>query len=190
MRVQRAALTVGTIVAIIADRTLVASATDVGWVGFVASTQRAIAADAHMNGRHLMDGRKLLVNRNEAVSWVSNVLGLDAFGAIVPIGAVEALVTNTNNILIAAIADSKVLLATAGGHLGLNMARHLSALDGRREAMHGMMAVGILGEARLAQIIVLTSVAVKELVLRKLLDTAVAGPHDTQGSPSGNKGFE
>jgi hypothetical protein len=131
MRVQRAALTVGTIVAIIADRALVASATNVGRVSFVTSTQGAVAADAHVNGRQLVDGGKLLVDGDEAVSWVSDVLGLDAFSAIVPIGAVEALVTNTNNVLIAAIADGKVLLATARSHLGLNMARHLSALDRR-----------------------------------------------------------
>jgi hypothetical protein len=56
--------------------------------------------------------------------------------------------------------------------------------------MHGMMAVGILSEARLAQIIVLTGLAVEELMLRKFLDAAVAGPHDTQRSPSGNEGFK
>lgn len=167
------------------------------------------------------DIHKLVVNRDKPMVGVSDLGVLDAVGTVVPVGAVEALMANTGNVLdtvsqmlgrrrdgvsqylIAAIAYGMVHLVAARRHLDLDVLRHLSALDRRDEAMLGVVAMGVLVEAGLAQVIVFASVAVKELILGKFwpvvsigvtvkcvssskhtLNTAVASAHNTQRGPS------
>lgn len=96
---------------------------------------------------------------------VGHVFRLHAPVAIVPVRAIDTLVTNANDVLIAAIADGEVLLAAAGRQLRLERTGQLGALDGGTEAVAGVMAVGVLGKAWLAQVIVFASVAVQEGLL-------------------------
>jgi hypothetical protein len=183
--VDGAGLAIGTEISVVADSTLVADATDVGWVRFVCCAQGAITADANVNRGRRADRntRKLLVDGHEAVVRVSEAGVQNAEGAVVPVWAIQTLVANASNVLVTSIADSLVNLVAARSHLHLDMSRHLSLCHGGREAVAGVVTVNVLAEAGLAKIIVLTYLAVEELLLRVLLNAAVAGAHHLVSDP-------
>lgn len=192
MVIGRAGLAVGTEIEIVTHSTLVADASDVGGYGIRGTAQGSIAADAHVHRLGEKRGvkiRKGLINSCESVVWVHEVSVLGTLGAVIPVGAVEALVTDPSDVLcgfqslesnscktqcfvrvtysIASITDGVVDLVSARIHLDSYVSRHLSAWHCSCEGVLGVVAVGILGEAWLAEVIILTISAVKKLALRQ-----------------------
>jgi hypothetical protein len=118
------------------------------------------------------------VDRNKSMLGMHEACVGNAIRTVVPVGAVQALVADTADELVAAIADRVMMLVSARGKLGGNVVGNNAPFDGGNEAVLGMMAVGILGEAVVAQIVVLTGGAVQELRLGELLHAAVACSHN------------
>lgn len=103
-----AGLAAGTEIGVIADSALVAVAAD---VQRLRGTQRSITVNAVVecgirNRACVVDNR--LVDRDESVAWVDELRIWNAGLAVVPVWAVKALVANTIDVLVTAIADSLV----------------------------------------------------------------------------------
>ena len=73
--------------------------------------------------------------------------------------------TDALDSLIAAVANGIVSLVAAGRQLCRNIIRHIGAFDGCSEAVLGVVTVIVLGKAKLAEIKVIASSAMDELVL-------------------------
>lgn len=108
----------------------------------------------------LIDGRKAVVGVDKGS--VDN-----AFRAVIPVWAVQALVADTSDVFVAAITNSVVGLVATSSHLDSNVIWHISTCNSRDKCMLGVVAVGILGEASLAEVEILASGAVEELSLGK-----------------------
>jgi len=90
-------LAIGTEIGVVADSALVAVTLDPKATLRLAGTQRAIATDAIVNGRaRVMEHRNGFVDGCETVGGVDEMSRLNAFGAVVPVRAVEALVANSS----------------------------------------------------------------------------------------------
>jgi hypothetical protein len=165
--VHRASLAVGAEVQVAADSALVAGTTNVVGVGLALAAERAITADANMDGRRSSDPNvsELLIDWHKSVAVVSDLGRQHASGAEVPVRAVQALVADTRNVLVTAITDSVVEVVAARLHLGSDVVRHLGVLDSRDKTVLGMVTMSVLGEACLAQVKVFTDSAVEELDL-------------------------
>lgn len=100
---------------------------------------------------------------------------LDTIGAIVPIWAVQALVANTIDELVAAITDSGVANVSARVAKEVSQGRESCLSGGGLEYVTGVVAVPVANMAMQAEIVVLTADASDELVLRQHLHTAVTG---------------
>lgn len=159
---------VGAEVKVIADSALVTNSTNVGRVGIVTGAQGTVTADTNVNRRRASPANvgESFISRHETVAWVSEVAVLVAIRAVVPVRAVQTLVTDTCNVLVAAIAESVMDLVTARAHLDSNVVGHLGSLDSSDETMHGVVTMSVLGKARLAEVKILTSGAVKKFGLR------------------------
>jgi hypothetical protein len=192
VRVNGAGLAVGTEVQIIADSTFVSSATDVIGVRLASGAERSVAANAHMDGCWCAstDISEWLIDRRKSVARVDDLHRLDASRTVIPVRTVEALVTDTCDVLVAAIANGVVYMVTAWAHLGCNMMGHLGSLDSGGKSVLGVMAVLVLSEAWLAEIEVFADCAMKKLSLRVFLHTAVACPHDAERGPRSSEGLE
>ena len=102
MGVGRAGFAIGTEVKVVTDGALVTGATNVRRISLGHRAKRSITADAQMyrlNNRACLDVGQWLVDGSEAVARVHKVRAADAVCAIVPVGAVEALVANTGDVL-------------------------------------------------------------------------------------------
>ena len=185
VRVARTGLTVGTEVNIMAHGTLVPSPMDVGRIALVSRAERPIAADSNMNGLgswavDLVGNLQGLINGHKAMTRVGNPRVGNAVDAVVPVGAVEALVAYTGNeleassanvgstccrryYLVAAIADSMVHLIASRCKLGIDVVRHDCARYSWSEGVHRMVAMAIFGETISAEIIVCAVLAMEEL---------------------------
>lgn len=130
---------------------------------------------------------EVLINGHETMALMDELGVPHAIRAVVPIRAVEALVANTKNVLVAAITDSSVHQVAARVHLGRDALREDGALDSWGKAVLGVVAMVLLGKARLAEVKVLASSAMEELSLGEFLHAAVAGAHVAQSSPSRRK---
>jgi len=124
-------------------------------------------------GRHL-EG---VINRGESMTRVDEVAVLRAAQTVVPVGAVQALVSDSLDLVLTAIANGTVLLVATRGKAASHLRLKASSLNGGDEAVLGVVAVTVLGEACPAEIIVVAGGAVDELDLGQLLDAAVACPH-------------
>ena len=92
--------------------------------------------------------------------------GVDnATRAEVPVWAVEALVTNTVDILVTSIADSVVSRVSARSKQGLSNGLKGGIFDCRSEAVLWVVAVFVFNEAGNAEIKVLASSAGNEALL-------------------------
>lgn len=168
--VGRAGLAVCAEVKVMADSTLVANASDVGGIVLVAGAQGSIAANAHVHSlstsvrvdisERLIDGRKAVVGVDKGS--VDN-----AFRAVIPVWAVQALVADASDVLVTAITNSVVSLVSTSSHLDSNVVWHIGTYNSRDKGMLGVVAMGILGEASLAEVEILASGAVEELGLGK-----------------------
>ena len=181
MIVRRASLAVGAEVGIVTYSALVPVSHDV-WKGggTRGRAQRAVAADAIM-GRTIQcadssaAGRlQLLIDGHEAMVRVNEWSVGNASGAIIPVGAIKALVTDALDLFIATVANGVVGLATARVQSARHFILQPGSLNSWDEAVLGMMAMAVLGKARAAEIKVLTCGAVDKVRLGKLLDAAVA----------------
>lgn len=114
---------------------------------------------------------------------VNKAGALNALSAVVPVGAVKALVANTRDVLIAAVADGHVHAVPAGSHLDADVVRHQSARNGRSEGMHGVMAMRVGREAGLTEVKIIAFLAVEELSLGKFMETSVTGAHKSERRP-------
>lgn len=185
VRVARAGLAVGTEVNVIAHGTLVPSPKDVSRIALVSRAERPIAADSNVNGLgsravDLVGNLQGLINGHKAMARVGHPGVGNAVDAVVPVGAVEALVAYTGNeleassanvssaccrrsYLVATIADSMVHLIASRCKLGIDVVRHDSAGYSWGEGVHRMVAMAIFGETISAEIIVCAVLAVEEL---------------------------
>lgn len=94
-------LTVGTEIEVVTDGTLVANAPNVRGVVLLFSAKRSVTADPHVNDVAVQrsNASKLLVDRDESVVRV-NELGIrNAVATKVPVGAVQAFMTDTIDFL-------------------------------------------------------------------------------------------
>lgn len=89
-----------------------------------------------------------LVDGNKAVARVDEPGVLDTVGAIVPVWAVQALVANTIDELVTAIADSRVADIPARVAEEVGQSRKDSLRGGSLERMARMMAVLVANVAR------------------------------------------
>lgn len=168
--VGRVGLAVCAEVKVVADRTLIANASDVGGIVLVAGAQGSIAANAHVHrlstsvgmniSERLIDGRKAVVGVDKGS--VDN-----AVGAVIPVWAVQAFVADASDVLVAAITNSVVSLVTTSSHFDGNVIWHLGIRNSTDKGMLGVVAMGILGETSLAEVEILASRAVEELSLGK-----------------------
>jgi hypothetical protein len=168
--VGRASLAVCAEVKVMADSTLVANASDVGGIVLVAGAQGSIAANTHVHrlstsvrmniSERLIDGRKAVVGVDEGS--VDN-----AFRAVIPIWAVQALVADASDVLVTAITNSVVSLVSTSSHLDGNVVWHIGTCNGRDKGMLGVVAMSILGETSLAEVEILAGGAMEELGLGK-----------------------
>jgi hypothetical protein len=166
--VGRASLAVCAEVKVMADRTLVANASDVGGVVLVAGAQGSIAADAHVHRLSTSIGMNIserLVDGCKAVAGVNKGSVDNAFRAVIPVWAVQALVADASDVLVTAITHSVVSLVATSSHLDGNVVWHVGTCNSRDKGMLGVVAMGILGEASLAEVEILASGAVEELGL-------------------------
>jgi hypothetical protein len=79
---------------VVANGTLVADALD---VVVLILAEWSVAVDAHMTGTVLTRHRNWIEDGSEAMKWVDEAGILDAFRAVIPIWAIEALVANTED---------------------------------------------------------------------------------------------
>ena len=98
----------------------------------------------------------------------------NARAAVVPIWAVQALVTDAVDLLVTAIADGVVANVTARGKGSLCGHAEDSTLSGRLEAVRGVVSVFVGGVARDAQVEVIASRASDKLMLRQHVNAVVA----------------
>jgi len=148
-----------------------------------AGTQGTVAANAEMDrtaNSTAADLRERLVDGDEAVIRV-NKLGIhNAVSAVIPVGAVEALVADASDVPVATIADGVVALVTARRQLDLNVAGDMGTLNCGNEGVLGVVAVEVLLEACVAQVEVLAGCAVEEAGLGQLRHAGVASAHAVQ----------
>jgi len=167
-------------IGIVADSTLVPIANNVGNVLAGGRAQRTIAANANMGrpagGAVVKASHKLerLIDWNEPVTNMRDRGVLHALVAVVPVGAVQALVTNASDGVLTSIADGVVHLATASIETGSNLGIEASSFNSWSEGMLGVMSVTVLGEAGSAKVKVVTGSAMNKLSLGQILDAAVA----------------
>ena len=109
---------------------------------------------------------------------------LDAVLAVIPVGAVEALVTDTSDILVTTIADGVMDHIAARCKASRDGRLERSTLNSGNESVLGVVAMLILSKAVLAEVEIFTSSAVKEFLLRELFNAAVAGAGTVRRSPS------
>jgi hypothetical protein len=109
--VRWASLAAGAEVGIVAYSTLVSVTLDISLEVVALVAKRTVTVDANVTSLAAIgtrNGRKIvewLVNRDEAVAWVDEVGIWHADRAEIPIGAIEALMSDTIDVFITAIAD-------------------------------------------------------------------------------------
>jgi hypothetical protein len=134
-------------VRVMAHSALVADTRDVGLVDLVPA-EWAIAVDARVASEHRLRLRDGVVDGREAVTgMLERGLG-NARAAVVPIRAVQTLVTDAKDCLVAAIADGVVanMAARCKGSLGGHAED--SILGSGLEAVRGVVSVLVGGVAR------------------------------------------
>ena len=96
VRVSGKRLTVGTEISIVAHGTLVTIPSNV--VGLVLA-EGSITPNVIVGHNRTSGARNMFINGSKPVSWVNVASTLDTVAAVIPVGAVEAFVANTIDIL-------------------------------------------------------------------------------------------
>jgi hypothetical protein len=160
-------------VGIVAHSALVANTHDVRLISLVLA-QRAVAVDTSVASEHRLRLGDRVVDRGEAVTRVLEGCVSDTSAAVVPVGAVQALVANTVDGLVAAIADGVVTNVATGSQRSLIAHTEVDVLCGRLESVGRVVTVLVGTVAIAAQVEVLTGLASDELVFWKHIDAVVA----------------
>jgi hypothetical protein len=122
-----------------------------------------------------MLGRDHVVDWRESVTTVNNRSLVDAIRAVIPVGADQALVTNTDNALVALVADcSMVNIATTIAQ-SASSDRKDCETSSCFESMTRMMAMLAFLEAWGTKVIILTVGASHKRIFIENFDTTVAG---------------
>lgn len=154
----------GTEVYVVADGAFVAHALDVGLVGILAA-EWSIAVDAEMSDCRRALVSDWLVESGEAVTWVGLASILDTVIAVIPVWAIQALVTHAVDLLVTAIANRVVADIAASSKLCLCRKWENSVLRGWLECMSWMVAMLVSCVTLDAQVEVVTSGTSDELAL-------------------------
>jgi hypothetical protein len=160
----RVGLAVGTEVGVMADSTLVSDAFNVG-KPILVFAERTITEDAVVAIAAAYRLSQRLIDGNEAVRRVDELGALDALGAEVPVGAVQALVAHTVNELLAAIADGRVADIAASIAQEVGKSGHRSLFSGSLESMARVVAVLVVDVALHAEVVVFACGARNKLAL-------------------------
>lgn len=164
-----------------AHGTLVANTADVSRVALAVRAERTVATNTDMNmlgcWKEVVVALQSAVDRHKAVAGVSGHGAGDAISAVVPIGAIQALVTDAGNVLITVVADGVVHFVATRSKFGVDAGTESSSRNSRRECMLRVVTMTILAEALPAKIVVFTSITVKEIGFGQLLDALIAGAH-------------
>jgi small basic protein len=180
MLVRWAGLAIGTEISVMADCTLVTVASNI--VGLV-DTKRTITVDSVM-GRLASKRTKSagsivdwLVEGNESMAWMDELGIWHASSAIIPIWAIQALVSDTIDIAIASITDSLVGSVAARLEKCVGQRIKLHVLHRRSKGVLWIMAMLQTVMAWKADIIILTADTGDEVILREFCIRLVHGPH-------------
>jgi hypothetical protein len=161
--VGRKGLAARTEVGVITDSALVANSVDVT-LGRLVLAQWTIAEDAIMDlmlTSRFTDG---IVNLHESMTRVALGSSQDALRAEVPIGAGQALVTNTNDALVTAVTDSSVSeLPTWKATRGDQILQAEVPVRSKVECVARVVSMLISEETAKAKIIVLAVIAADEI---------------------------
>jgi len=160
-------------VRVVAHSALVADTRDV-WLVDLIPAERTVAVDARMASEHRLGLGDRVVDGREAVTSMLERSLSNARAAVVPVWAVQALVADAKDGLVAAIADGVVANMTARSKGSLGGDAEDSALGGRLEAVGGVVAVLVGGVAGNAQVEVIAGRASDKLVLRQNIHAVVA----------------
>ena len=158
-------LTVAAEVGVMANGTLVP---DTRNVLTLVLAKRSVAVDANVASESHVWLRDGVVDGGKTVSWMNMSSGLDTVGAKVPIGAVETLVTDSADCLVASIANRSMTNITAWGAEKLGRRSHQGIGSRGLECVAWMVSVVVVLVAGHAQIVIVAVVASDEVVLREL----------------------
>jgi hypothetical protein len=125
-----------------------------------------------VGGVHRLSQR--LVNRYEAMTGVDELGVLETVRAVIPVWAIQALVADTIDKFVAAIADSIVTNVPARIAEEIGQSREDSLGCGRLEGMAGMVAMFVANMASQAKVVIVASDASNEFLFGQNRDTAVA----------------
>jgi hypothetical protein len=176
----RASLATGAEVGIVADSALVSITLDICLNTVALAAKRTITIDTVVTSLAAVRSRQSdgimegLVDRDKSVTRVDEARVDNAICAEVPIWAIEALVTDTIDIFVAAITDSIVTGVAARSKQSLSNRLEVRVLNGRKECMLRVVAMLVVNVAWNAEIIIITSSASNEALLGKFLNAAVA----------------
>jgi hypothetical protein len=157
-------------VGIVADGALETDTLD---VVMLVLAKRAVTVYADVAGREAARCWNGLIESHESMHRMHEFCVLDALRAVVPVGAVETLVADTKDCLIAAITKRSVLDIASWSTQELGK-RAESILCNGLEGVCGMMAVLVGLVARDAQVEIIAVYASHELVLGVFSNTGVA----------------
>lgn len=164
MRGSRSSLAIRAKVRIVTNDTLVANAFNVRLLR-LRSACNAIAVDAVVFGAGSGAERDRLIERGEAVTRMGDSGLLDALAAVIEVGTIEALVTDTVDVRITAITGSVMTNVAAGIKERLFQSCQRSSRSGLLETVSRMMPVLVDSMARQAKVVIGTDFAGNESIL-------------------------
>lgn len=164
-------LAIGAEICVMADSTLVAIASNVCCNTTSNSTERAIAVDTMMSDLAVRNAlvcgniRERLIDGDESMARVDEAGVYDTSGAVIPVGTVEALVTNTIDVLVTTITDSIMACITSGFEKSACKCIEWGVFDGGDKRMLRVMAMLKCNMTWDAKIEILTSCAGDKIFL-------------------------
>jgi hypothetical protein len=179
--VRWASLTAGTEVGVVADGALVTITDNVGLPSAVGIAKRSITEDACVTRfaavptTQRVQVAEGLVERHEPVAGVDEAGICNARRAVVPIRALETLVADAVDVLVAPIADGIVSGVTAGSKESLSQQAMVGILGHKAKGMLRVVAMLHPYMAPNTQVVIVTCVASDKLVVRQLDDAGIAG---------------
>tara|TARA_R110002003_G_scaffold1005_3_gene21980 strand:- start:17553 stop:18035 length:483 start_codon:yes stop_codon:yes gene_type:complete len=158
-------LTILTKVGVMADSTLVANTLNIRQVLLVFA-KRTVAVDAVMTVDCAEWLGQRLINGHKSVARMDVLRTLDTVGAVVPVWAVQALVTDTVYELVTTIADSRVAHVPSSIAEKVGQSGQSGVGCGCLESVARVVAVLVANVAVHAQVVIVAGQAGDELILR------------------------
>jgi hypothetical protein len=160
-------------VGIVAYSALVADALDI-WYVLLVFAKRTVTVDAIVTVAAIQRFSQGLIDGYKAMAGVNMVSTLDTVWAIVPVWAVQALMADTIDELVAAVTNSWVADVSSRVAEEISQSRKSSVGGSSCEGVARMVAVLVADVAVHAQIVIFARKAGNKFLLGKALDTAVA----------------